>query len=100
MAEHITVKSNTGLMDGVQALLRYVGVIAGFVTAMLALFRVHDIAGMAAYVQANIGTVIGAVVGLISLATAAYGVFKSGKRGSQLADAGADSRNKTITTVP
>lgn len=99
MADPVVVKSNVGVVDGVQAALRYIAVLVGFVTALLALVKARDLAGIAAYVQSNLGSVIGAVSGLISLAIAAYGVVKSFRRGKQLADAGADPRNKTITTI-
>lgn len=90
MAEPVVVSKNAALIDGIQAVARYAVVIVGFVTAMLALFKVHDIAGMIAYIQANGGQALGAVTGIIALVTAAYGVFKSGKRGGQLAEVAAD----------
>jgi hypothetical protein len=45
-----------------------------------------------AYIQANGGDVFGAVSGLIALVTAAYGVLKTAKRGSQVATVAADPK--------
>jgi predicted enzyme related to lactoylglutathione lyase len=81
----IVVPKNAGLIDGIQSVARYLIVIVGFVTAFLALLKVHDIAGMITLVQSNGGQVLGAISGLIALGTAAYGVFKTSKRGSQVA---------------
>jgi|SRR6266542_2665443 len=82
--EPIKVPVNTGLVDGLQAAGRYAVVIVGFVTAILGLLKVHDLAGMITLIQNNGGSVLAAVSGLIALGTAAYGVFKSNKRGAQL----------------
>ena len=86
----IVVSANAGLIDSIQAIARYAVVIVGFVTAMLALFKVHDIAGMIAYIQANGGQTLGAVSGIIAIGTAAYGVFKSRKRAAQLVAVASD----------
>lgn len=90
------VSSNAGLIDGVQAAARYIVVIVSFVTAVLGLFKVHDIAGIIAYIQANGGTTLAAVMSLIGLGTAAYGVFKSGKRGGQVATAAAEPQVQSL----
>jgi uncharacterized membrane protein (UPF0136 family) len=58
----------------------------------LAFVSKHDLAGLAGYVQSNLGQVVGAVSGLIALGTAAYGVLKSRKRGAQVATVASDSR--------
>jgi hypothetical protein len=88
--EPIKVSANAGLIDGIQAAARYAVVIVGFVTAILGLLKTRDIGGMIVVVQNNGGEVLSAIAGLIALATAAYGVFKSGKRGGQLATAATD----------
>lgn len=75
--------NTTGLMDALQAAGRYITVIIGTVIALFALFQAHDIAGLFIYVQTHGGEVLGAIAGLISLATAAYGVFKTHRRGVQ-----------------
>jgi hypothetical protein len=92
MNEPIVVRPNQGLIDGIQAVGRYLAVIVGFVIALLGLFKTRDIAGMIAYVQGNGGEVLGAVSGLIALGTAAYGVIKTGKRGEEIAEVAADTR--------
>lgn len=78
-------KENVGFVDMLQAGGRYIGVLVSFVVAMLALLKTRDIAGMAAYIQDNLGPVIGAISGLITLGTIAFGLFKTQKRGVQAA---------------
>lgn len=86
----ILVSANAGLIDGVQAAARYTVVIIGFTTALFGLLKVHDIGGIITLVQNNGGQALGAVSGLIALGTAAYGVFKSRKRGAQVATVAAN----------
>jgi len=88
----IVVSSNAGLIDGIQAAARYVVVLVTFTTAVLGLLRVHDIAGLISYIQANGGETLAAVSGLIALGTAAYGIFKSKKLGNQIATVAVDDR--------
>lgn len=88
----VVVSANAGLIDGIQAAARYLVVIITFVTAMLGLIKVHDIAGMIGYIEANGGSTLAAVSGLIALGTAAYGVFKSQKRGAQVASVAANPK--------
>ena len=84
------VSPNAGLVDGIQATARYLVVIVTAVIAVLGLLKTHDIAGLITYIQSNGGTVFAAITGLIGLATAAYGVFKTQKRGGQVATAAAE----------
>lgn len=86
---NIRVSANAGLIDGLQAAGRLAVVVVGFVTATLGLLQAKDIAGLIAYIQANGGEFVGAVAGLIAFGTAAYGVFKSHKRGAQVANVAA-----------
>lgn len=90
--EPVVVSANAGVIDSIQAASRYIVVIVGFITAALGLLKVHDIAGMIALIQSNGGQMLAAISGLIALATAAYGVFKSHKRGAQIATVAADPR--------
>jgi spore maturation protein SpmA len=90
------VSQSQGLMDGIQSAVRYAVVLVGFTTAVLGLLKVHDIAGIIALIQSNGGTVLAAISGLIALGTAAYGVLKSQKRGTQVAEAAAVPQVKTL----
>lgn len=90
--EPIKVSANAGIIDLLQAAGRYAVVIVGFGTALATLFKAHDLAGMATYAQNNLGQAVGALAGLVAVGTAAYGIFKTGKRGSQIATVAADSR--------
>jgi hypothetical protein len=84
MAEQVQVPKNTGLVDSLQAAGRSAVVIVTFITAFLALLKVHDIAGMIALIQNNGGEVVGAIALIIGTVTYLYGVYKSKKRGNQL----------------
>ncbi len=88
----IVVSTNAGAIDAIQAGARYVGVIIAALIAVAGFLRTRDAAGLIAYVQANGGQVLGAVSGLIAIGTAAYGIFKSHKRGSQIATVAASSK--------
>lgn len=80
----VVVGQNEGLLDGIQAAARYITVIVSLGVAVAAFVRVHDYAGLAAYIQSNGGQLIGAISGLLGLVTAAYGIFKTRKRGAQV----------------
>ena len=94
----IVVSENAGIIDSVQAAIRYLVVIVGFITAVLGLLKTKDIAGLIAYVQLNIGSTFAALLGLIALGTAIFGVFKTGKRSSQLVVA-ADAAPNAVAKV-
>ena len=89
---NIRVSANEGLFDALQAALRYIAFLVTAVTALLAFLSAKDTAGLIAYIQANGGDIIGAVSGLIALGVSAYGVFKTHKRGAQVATVAADPR--------
>jgi hypothetical protein len=93
----VEVPPNTKLNDSLQAAARYVGVIITAVIAIVGLLGRHDVVGLLTFVQSNGGEVFIAVSGLISLGTAAYGIFKTGKRGGQLETAAADPRNEGVS---
>lgn len=88
----VVVSPNTGLIDGIQAAARYAVVLITFITAFLGLLQVRDIAGIIALIQSNGGQVLAAISGLIALGTAAYGVFKTRKRGAQIVTVATDPK--------
>lgn len=88
----VVVPANAGIIDALQAAARYTVVLIGAVTAILGFLNAHDIAGLMAYVQANGGQITASVAGLIAIGTAAYGVLKSHRRGSQIATVAASPR--------
>jgi len=96
MNEPVVVSKNAGLIDGLQAAGRYILFLVTAFTAIIGLLKVHDIAGLIAYIQANGGQVIASISGLIALAIAAYGTFKTAKRGSQLETAAVDPANENV----
>lgn len=86
----IEVPSNLKMVDALQAAVRYVVVILGAFTTILALLKTHDIAALLDYIRSNDFTAV--VAAVISLGTMLYGIFKTGKRGAQLTSVAADSR--------
>jgi hypothetical protein len=91
-AEPIEVSGNLGAIDALQATGRYLVVIVAAVTALATFVKARDAAGAVSYLQANGGVIVGAVSGLVAIGTAAYGVFKTHKRGAQVATVAADPR--------
>lgn len=85
MVEPTPKATNQGFIDSAQAAVRYIVVIVTAVIALLGLLKVHDVAGMIAYIQMNGGDVLAAISGLTAIGTAAYGVWKTHKRGVQAA---------------
>jgi hypothetical protein len=85
MVEATPKAQSIGTVDALQATMRYIVVLVGFITTVLALVKVHDIAGLIALIQSSGGQVLGAITGIITIATMAYGIFKTRKRGVQAA---------------
>ena len=83
--EPIIVTSSQGVTDALQAALRYFVVVFGFISGLASFLSHQDILGAVTYVQTNLGGVVAAVFGLISLGTAIWGIYKTWKRGAQLA---------------
>lgn len=95
----VVVKANASLMDSIQAAIRYITFLIASVTAILGLLKAHDLAGLVAYIQASGGDLVAAISGLVALAIAGYGIFKTGKRGAQLvqaADAAPNNKAKVV----
>lgn len=88
----IEVTSAQGVTDALQAFIRLVLVVVGFFSGLTALIGKHDAAAATAYVQTNLGTLVAAIFGLVGLGSAAWGIYKSFKRGSQVASVAGDSR--------
>lgn len=84
--EPIEISSSQGVTDALQAFLRYLVVIVGFFSALGSLLGKQDAVGAVTYAQTNLGGLVSAVFGLVALGTAAYGIYKSFKRGAQLVD--------------
>lgn len=96
MSDPARISSMQGVIDALTATGRYAVVIVTFVTAMLGLLKTRDIAGMIVYIQNNGGELLAAISGIIAIGTAAYGIFKSQKRGDQVADAASVPQVKNL----
>lgn len=89
-APPIKVGANAGLVDTLTAAGRYLVAIVTAVPILMTLLGQRDLVSIIAYLQGTDGsTLIAAVVGL---ATMAYGLFKTRKRGAQIANVAADER--------
>lgn len=87
-AKPITVSANAPIIDLLTAAGRYLVVIATLFPVALAVLKTRDIAAILEFVRGNDGaTLLAAIVGL---ATFAYGLYKSHKRGAQVATVAAD----------
>lgn len=82
--EPIVVTSAQGVTDALQAALRYIVVVVGFMSGLVKLVGEQNTVGAVTYVQDNLGGVVAAIFGLVALGTAAYGIYKTWKRGAQL----------------
>lgn len=94
----IEVTSAQGVTDALQATLRYLVVIFGFLSGLGSLIGKRDAAAAVAYVQTELGGVVAAVFGLIAIGTAAWGIYKTYKRGAQLVVA-ADAAPNSVAKV-
>lgn len=86
----VVVSANAGIIDLLTAAGRYLVVIMSLGAALLAVLKTKDIAAIISFMRGTDGaTLITAVTGL---ATLAFGLYKTHKRGAQIATVAADSR--------
>lgn len=90
VTEPVVVTTAQGVTDALQATIRYLVVIVGFLSGLAGLIGKGATVDAVTYVQTNLGGVVSAVFGLIGLCTAAYGIYKTWKRGAQLTTVAAD----------
>lgn len=88
----IRVSENAGAIDSIQAAARYASFLVTAVVAILGFLQAKDAVGLMAYIQSSGGQIVAAVSGLAAFGIAAYGVFKTWKRGAQVATVAADPR--------
>ena len=88
--EQIVVSKHAGLLDTLYALGRYFIVIVGAVPLLLKLLGARDLVGLIAYFQSADGAALVAAVSAV--AALAFGLFKSFRRGRQVADVAANPK--------
>lgn len=89
-SEPITVSANAGAIDALQAAARLIVVVVTAVPILLQLIGKHDLVALIGYLQGQDGVAfIGAISGLLTIA---YAIFKTHKRGAQIATVAADAR--------
>lgn len=86
----IVVRENAGTIDLLTSLARQLVYIMGAIPILLTLLGTRDVVGIIAYLQSSDGVKLLAAAGTIF--TAAYGLYKSRKRGAQVATVAADRR--------
>lgn len=96
----IVVPKNAGVIDSVQAAIRLIGFLITAFMSIVGFLKAGDIAGLLAFIQSSGGQIFAAVSGLVALAIAGYGVFKTHKRGAQIATVAASPKvpNSIATT--
>ena len=88
MSDPVVVKPNQGAIDVIQTVARLVVVILSTAPAAALLIKKHDLVGLYDYFQSQPGVaLLAAISGLASLA---YGIYKSFKRGKQIATVAAN----------
>ena len=86
----IVVGANAGILDMLAAGFRYLVVIIGAIPLLIKMVGIRDFAGIVAYFQSSEGSaVIAAISALVALG---YGLFKTHKRGAEVASVAANSR--------
>lgn len=86
----IVVSSNAGLIDSLQSAGRTLVVVLTAIPIILSFVGKHDLLGMIAYLQSVDGAqFIAAVTGIVTIV---YGIYKSHKRGAQVASVASDLR--------
>lgn len=86
----IVVSENAGIIDTLTAAGRYLMVIIGTVPLLLTLFGNRDFAGIVAFFQGTQGASL--LTALVALATLAYGLWKTHKRGAEIATVAASPK--------
>lgn len=86
----VVVSANQGAIDTMTAVGRLILVILSTAPAAALLLRKHDLVGLYNYFQSQQGVaLLGAVSGLAALI---FGIYKSYKRGAQVATVAADPK--------
>ena len=86
----IVISSNAGLIDGIQSAARTLVILATAIPIMLSFLSKHDLVGMIGYLQSVEGAQV--IATMTGLGTIAYGIYKSHKRGVQVANVARDIR--------
>ena len=96
--EPIVVSANAGVIDLMTAAGRYLLVIIGAIPVLLKLLGSHDVLAIVAYFRGAEGTAL--LAALAAVASLAWGLFKTHKRGAQIATVALDNRvsDKIATT--
>lgn len=84
----IVVSENAGVIDTLTALGRYIVVIIGSFGTLLALLKTRDIAAILDWVRGADGAAF--IAAITTIVTMLYGLYKTRKRGAQIATVAAD----------
>jgi hypothetical protein len=82
--EPIEITTAQGVTDAIKATVRYVGVIITFVMGLGGLIGQKNAEGAVTYLNENLGGAVSAAFALGGMCIAAYGIYRTWKRGQQL----------------
>lgn len=86
----ILVSANAGLIDSLQSAGRMIVILVTAIPIILSFVGKHDLLGMIGYLQSVEGAqLIAAGTGIVTIV---YGIYKSHKRGAQVASVASDLR--------
>lgn len=91
----VAVSANAPVTDTLAGLGRQLILIMGAIPVLIALIGARDVVGMVRYFQGADG--ISLVAAVVTIGTAAYGLFARYKRARQLKDAGLNPANRAVT---
>lgn len=86
----IRVSENAGIIDLLTAAGRYLVVIGGTIPLLLALLKARDFSAIVAFFQSNEG--VSVLTAITSLFALAWGLWKTHRRGAQIATVAVDPR--------
>lgn len=95
----IVVNANAGAIDSLQSIGRLLLIIAGTIPVLLKLLGTRDFVSLVQYFQSSDG--LSFVAAVSAVVAFVYGVYKSHKRGAQIATAGLSNRvpDSIVTTT-
>lgn len=88
--EPVVVSANQSVIDLLMAAMRYVVVLVAAFPTILVLLQDHDITAIHAYFTSSDGKTVAAAA--VALGTMLYGLYKTHKRGAQVATVASDER--------
>jgi hypothetical protein len=93
--QQVAVSSSATVLDTLGSLGRQLVLIAGAIPVLIAMLGARDVMGIVRYFQSADGSMV--VAAVVTVATAAYGLFSKWRRARQLKDAALNPANRAVT---